>query len=109
MSEELRPGRLTLVVILTVRPGALDAFRAYEAAAAAIMRRHGGAIERAVVVKPTEAAGAWREIHLVTFPDEAAFARYRADPALAALAAARQACIAQTELFVGEEGPRYGG
>ena len=94
---------MLLVAILTIRPGRLDAFRAYEARAAAIMARHGGAIERAVFV-PGEPA---REVHVVAFPSAAAFAAYRADPALAALAADRDAAIAATEVLAGEPGPGY--
>jgi len=43
---------VTLVAILTVRRDALEQFRAFERHAAAVMRAHGGRIERTVVVLP---------------------------------------------------------
>lgn len=99
---------MTLVVILTIRPGAVEAFRAFEQAAARIMARHGGAIERAVAIPPAEPGAALKEVHVVTFPSPQAFAAYRADPALLALAPRREASIVATEILVGEEGPTYG-
>jgi uncharacterized protein (DUF1330 family) len=100
---------MTLVVILTVRPEALAAFRAFEHAAARIMARHGGAIERAVTIAPSRPGGPLKEVHIVTFPSPEAFAAYRADPALKALAPQRDASILATEVLVGEDGPVYGG
>lgn len=97
---------MTLVVILTVRPGALASFRAFETAAARVLARHGGAIERAVFVPPRDGELA-REIHVVRIPDAAALAAYRADPELSALAELREASIADTTLLVGEDGPDY--
>ena len=94
---------MLLVVTLTIRPGALDAFRDFETRAAAIMAKHGGAIERAIYI-PGDTA---REVHIVKFPSAEAFAAYRADEALTALAELRSAAIAGTEVLVGEEGPEY--
>ncbi|MCE9574787.1 MAG: DUF1330 domain-containing protein [Deltaproteobacteria bacterium] len=94
---------MTLVAILTVSRSMLARFRAYERAAAAIMTHHGGAIARTVVID----GDPLREVHVVTFPDAAAFAAYRAEPALAALAAERAAVIVATEVLVGEDGPDY--
>jgi hypothetical protein len=96
-------GTLVVVAVLTLVPGRLDAFRAFEREAAAIMARHGAAIERAVYI-PGEPQ---REVHVLRFPDPEAFAAYRADPALAALAVLRDSVIAATEVFVGEDGPSY--
>jgi uncharacterized protein (DUF1330 family) len=100
--------RLILLVSLFIHPGQESAFRAFETAAARIMGRYGGRIER--VIRPERAVpeGAMpHEVHLVSFPGEAAFAAYRADPELAALAALRQAAIARTEIIVGAEGETY--
>jgi uncharacterized protein (DUF1330 family) len=94
---------MVIVAILTIRPGALDAFRAFEARAARVMARHGGAIERAVFVDGDPA----REIHVVRFASAEGFAAYRADPELTAMAAAREAAIAATEVLVGDDGPDY--
>ena len=98
---------MLLVVTLTIRPGALEAFRDFETRAAAIMAKHGGAIERAIYVPPASDGDDPREVHIVSFPNAQAFAAYRADEALTALAELRNAAIAGTEVLVGEEGPEY--
>ncbi|KYF81614.1 hypothetical protein [Sorangium cellulosum] len=98
---------MTLVVILTVRCEALDAFRAYERKAAAVMARYGGAIERTVVTAPDSAGLRLKEVHIVTFPDEQAFSAYRRDGELGAVAHLRDASVVETEILRGEEGPDY--
>jgi hypothetical protein len=99
---------MTLVVILTVRLNALESFRQFEQHAARVMARHGGAIERAVVIPPGDDEDLFREIHIVTFPDEGAFAAYRADTGLADVMHLREESVVSTEVLVGEEGPDYG-
>ena len=98
---------MTLVVILTVRRDALEAFRAFERDAAAVMAVHGGRIERTVVVSPTDTPALVKEIHVVTFPDEPAFLAYQSDPRLATLGHLRAASVVHTEILAGEDGPRY--
>jgi len=98
---------VTLVVILTVRCGAVEEFRAFERGAARVMARYGGAIERAVVVPPEEGSELLKEIHIVTFPDEQARAAYRADPELRSIAHLRDAAVVKTEVLIGEDGPDY--
>jgi uncharacterized protein (DUF1330 family) len=98
--------RLTLVVTMTVRKDAADAFRAFESAAAEIMAMHGGTIERTVVTEGDDAT--FKEIHIVTFPSAEAFARYRNDPALAQVRHLRQESVIATELLIGKDGPDYG-
>jgi hypothetical protein len=98
---------MTLVVTLTVRRDARARFVEFERAAARILERHGGAIERTVVVDGDGAAEVFREVHIVSFADAAGFAAYRADPALAALAPLRAEAIVATEILSGEEGPDY--
>lgn len=101
-------GTVVLVVSLYVRPGQEGAFRAFESAAARIMGRYGGRIER--VIRPVEMTPVGElphEVHLVSFPDGAAFAAYRADAELAGLAALRQMAIARTEILIGHEGEPY--
>jgi GNAT superfamily N-acetyltransferase len=98
---------MTLVVILTVRKDALEAFRAFERQAAAVMAAHGGRIERTVVVSPPDTPTLVKEIHVVTFPDEPAFLAYRGDPRLATLGHLRAASVVHTEILAGEDGPRY--
>ena len=98
---------VTLVVILTVRKSAIDTFRTFERRAAAVMAAHGGRIERTVVVHGDGAAELFKEIHVVTFPSEKAFAAYRGDERLRELARLRAASVVHTEVLVGEAGPRY--
>jgi uncharacterized protein (DUF1330 family) len=98
---------MTLVAILTVRNEALDAFREYERTAAMVMARHGGAIERAVVIPSKSGEATFREIHIVTFPDEAAFEAYRRDEEMARIAHLREESVLATEIMIGEDGPDY--
>ncbi len=98
---------MTLVAILTVRREAIDKFRAYEAHAAQVMKKHGGRFERTVVVVPEGSPELMKEIHVVTFPNEQAFAAYRKDERLTEFAHLRDESVVHTELFVGEDGPSY--
>ena len=98
---------MTLVAILTVRREAIDNFRAYEAHAAQVMKKHGGRFERTVVVVPEGSPELMKEIHVVTFPNEQAFAAYRKDERLTEFAHLRDESVVHTELFVGEDGPSY--
>ena len=99
---------MTLVVILTVRSKALEAFRAYETRAATVMARHGAAIERIVVIPSVLGDEAFQEVHIVTFPHPEAFAAYRLDPDLQHAAPLRETAVVKTEVLVGEDGPDYG-
>jgi uncharacterized protein (DUF1330 family) len=99
-----------LVAVLTVWRDRAGEFYRFETAAAKILARHDGAIERVVRLDavPADDPAMFRELHLVRFPDEAALRAYRADPALAALAELRAAAIAATEIWTGTDGPAYG-
>ena len=99
---------MTRVVILTVRKDAKERFRAFETHAAAIMKTHGGRIERTIVVESDEAPDVFKEIHVVTFPNAHAFAAYRDDARLGEVAHLRHDSVVSTETFVGEDGPTYG-
>jgi uncharacterized protein (DUF1330 family) len=100
--------RLILLVSLYIHPGQEVAFREFESAAARIMGRYGGRVERVMRPGRVVPEGAVpHEVHLVSFPDEAALAAYRADVELAGLAALRQAAIARTEILFGVEGEPY--
>jgi hypothetical protein len=100
--------RIVRIVSVWLRAGAnVAAFVAFERKAAAIMAAHGGRIERAI--RPVGAGeGAPFEVHLVSFPDEAAFDSYRADPQTLALHAERELVIARTEVISGIETAPYG-
>lgn len=95
-------GSLSLVVVLHVNAGHEAEFERFEAAAASIMRRHGGAIERRIAIERGETAHP-AEVHIVTFPDRAAFDRYRADPELAPLAALRTDAVRETIVWFGAD------
>jgi hypothetical protein len=99
---------MTLVAILTVRKSALDRFREFERHAAAVMATYGGRIERTVVVVGDEVAEVLKEVHVVTFPSEQAFAAYRSDARLRELAPLRDEAVVHTDVLTGEDGPRYG-
>ncbi|MGE0396082.1 MAG: hypothetical protein AB7T06_05075 [Kofleriaceae bacterium] len=134
---------MLLVALISVEAGKLDEFHKYEHAAAQIMARYNGVIERAialpgVVTLPKATAPApkrggimgaiegvaseidrsvekllhpdeqgYRELHILRFPDEAAYDAYRADPEIIALAPERAKCVSKTELWRAAEGPRY--
>jgi len=100
---------LVLVVSLCVRDGKTREFQEFERAAAKIMRKYGGRIEK--VMRPESSAMAAApipsEIHWVTFPGQPALNAYRADPELAALASKREAAIERTEIVFGREAESY--
>ena len=86
---------MLLVAFPTVRRDRLDDYRRFEREAARIMARHGGAIER-VLVLDDGAVETLRELHIVRFADEAGWSAYRADPRLAELADLRASAIVDT-------------
>lgn len=64
----------------------------------AIMAEHGATATIRQEQGPA-GPGAPDEIHDITFPDAAAFAAYRDDPRLAALAPLRNRSVARTEII----------
>jgi uncharacterized protein (DUF1330 family) len=100
---------MLIVAILTVKTDAAASFHAFEKIAVSIMARHGGTLERTVVVLPGPGESVFREVHVLRFPDAAAFAAYKADPEMAKALPLRNAAVVQTEILAGEEGPLYGG
>lgn len=106
--RESKMSGILILAYLFILPGREDEFRQFEMAAARIMGRHGGRIER--VIHPLSANDEGplpHEIHLVSFPSQEHFEAYRADAELAGLAALRQRAIARTELVIGCEGEAY--
>lgn len=99
---------MTIVAIITVRRGALQAFREYEEHAAAIMAEYGGRIERTVFIPAEHLDAEDREVHVLTFPDAASVVDYRNDGRLLALAELRNNAITATEILIGHDGPMYG-
>jgi uncharacterized protein (DUF1330 family) len=98
---------MTLVAILTVRTRAMESFRDYERRAARAMARHGGAIERTVVIPARDGEDTFKEIHIVTFPDETSFELYRNDEEMVRWAHLRLESVVATEILIGEDGPEY--
>jgi uncharacterized protein (DUF1330 family) len=98
---------MVLVVLLTVKPSELEKFRAYEHQAALVMAKHGGSIEKVVEIPVESDLDPHREVHIVSFPDEASYQAYSIDPDMAAWRAFRDASVIKTEILKGNEGPDY--
>jgi len=98
---------VTLVVTMRVRRDRAEEFRAFERHAAVVMVDHGGRIERTVVGPVEGRPDLFTEVHVVTFPGEAALAAYRADPRRGEVAHLRDAAVVDTDVLVGEDGPDY--
>lgn len=100
--------RTVLVVSLWLRDGAVAEFEAFERRVATILARHGGRIERAIrATSPLANASEPFEVHVVSFPDDASLAAYRADPELQALAEQRASIIARTVIVEGVDVQGY--
>jgi len=86
-----------VVAILTIRSA--EQFRDFETRAVQIMARHGGGIDHAYELSGEPL----RELHVVRFPDAAAFHAYAADPELVAMQPLRDQAIAATEMWPARE------
>ena len=100
--------RLSLVVVLYVNAGREAEFERFETAVAAILQRHGGALERRIAMEGQGDPSRPHEVHIVTFPDRAALDRYRADPEFQALAALRAEAIRETVIWCGADRLPFG-
>ncbi len=87
------------VVLLYLHPGGEAGLDSFELAAAEVMSRHGGRIESRVRIDRKGDPSQPDEVHVVTFPDEEAFHRYRKDPATLAMAERRAAIIRETVVW----------
>jgi antibiotic biosynthesis monooxygenase (ABM) superfamily enzyme len=103
--------RYVRVVHLWIHKGQEAAFEAFEREAARIMAAHKGRIDSAVRLAPPPGAppndATPYELHIVSFPDEAAFQAYSNDPATLALREKRSKIIARTVLMAGREAGPY--
>jgi len=99
------------LVSLWVHKGQEAAFDAFEREAARIMARHQGRIDTAVRLTPPPGAGPADatpyEVHVVSFPDQAAFDAYTNDPATLALRERRARIISRTVVLAGREAGPY--
>jgi antibiotic biosynthesis monooxygenase (ABM) superfamily enzyme len=100
--------RLTLVVSLFIHPGREAEFEQFESAAAAIMQRYAGKIERRIACASQAGQDRPHELHIVTFPDQQSFDRFRSDADLAALADLRARAIRETTVWPGVDLPPFG-
>lgn len=98
--------RYVRIIQLWIQDGEAAAFEAFEREAAQVMARHDGRIDCAIRLKAAPSAPF--EMHVVSFPDEAAFEAYGADPERAALQNRRDSVIVQTAVIEGfEAGPYF--
>ena len=95
---------LHLIVRLWLHPEAQVAdFEELEREAASIMSSYGGTIEWAFRATTGLEDGEPFEVHLVSFPDDAAFDAYRADARTLSLKERRDKLIACTEVWRGSK------
>jgi uncharacterized protein (DUF1330 family) len=97
------PTKVTIVAALFIHPGCEAEFEQFETAAESIMRRYGGRLERRIGFPASTDQERPHEVHIVTFPDQASFERYRADSDLQALSELRGRAIRQTTAWVGTD------
>ncbi len=95
--------KLIIVALLFIHSGREAEFEQFETAAESIMHRYGGRIERRIGFPAGADPNQPHEMHIVTFPDEGSFARYRADADLQALADLRTRAIRHTTLWIGSD------
>ena len=95
--------KLVVVAALFVHPGHEKEFEQFETAAESIMRRHGGRLERRIGFSSGANPEQPHEVHIVTFPDEQSFARYRTDAELQALGELRARAIRRTTVWMRSE------
>jgi antibiotic biosynthesis monooxygenase (ABM) superfamily enzyme len=100
--------RLTVIAALYLHAGREAEFAKFETAAAEIMGRYGGTIERRIGVAPGSGENLPYEVHILSFPDERSFQGYRTDPDLESLRDLRALAIRETVLWLGTELPAYG-
>jgi uncharacterized protein (DUF1330 family) len=98
---------LILTIRLWLNTSDTAAYEDFERTAARIMAKHGGRIERVIRINTSDDPDAPFEIHIVSFPDHAAFDSYRNDPKTHALAELRAQVIARTEIRFGTDVTSY--
>lgn len=90
---------IPLCVLLWARDGKDDALTGYEDAVLALVSDHGGKVVSRVRRLDAGVADEPLEVQVIEFPDEAALAAYTNDPARLAMAGAREAAVARTEII----------
>jgi uncharacterized protein (DUF1330 family) len=98
---------ITLIVALFIHPERRAEFENFETQAAEIMSRVGGRIERRIGCSNKDDPSAPDEVHVVTFPDEDSYKRYRESSEIKALASLRAVAIRKTVVWRGTELPAF--
>ncbi|HEX4334457.1 MAG TPA: VOC family protein [Polyangiaceae bacterium] len=96
--------RLCLVISIHVRDGKRAEFEDFERRVQSILANHGGRLEQRLLGAGGDEPD---EIHVVSFPDEAALSAYRTDPGYTALAGARSDAIRETSMLVTTVAPPF--
>ena len=95
--------RFCISLHVFVKPGKLAEFEAYERHVLPLLSNYGGRLDARF--KPTASSSAGErlpdEIHLVSFPDEAAFEHYRNDPQRAAYQHLWEETVERTVVITG--------
>lgn len=100
--------RYILIVSLWLKNNDASAFEAFEHQAAKAMTKFDGRIERAIRISGAEYDDDRPfEIHIVSFPSEAAFQMYRQSAEARNLAQMRDNVILKTEIVAGSEVKAY--
>jgi uncharacterized protein (DUF1330 family) len=97
---------MLLHVTLHVRRDAIDTFREFEHEAARILRKHGGELERVLVLRTPESEP-YREVHVLSFPSADAYEAYRVSPELAAFMPMRERSVVKTDVCHASDAERY--
>jgi len=98
---------VSLHITLTIQRAHVGDFREFEHGAARVMSKFGGTI-LATIELDGETPETLREIHVVSFPSEDAYAAYRAAPDLVPMMPLRERSVMSTKIVKGKPGPRYG-
>ena len=94
-----------IVVLLYARDG--EDLGRFESQAMPILREHGGEVVSAFVPRRLGQDDGPDEVHVLRFPNEAAFGAYGADPRLAGLSSLREQVIMRTEVYVSGKSREY--
>ena len=101
--------RHILIVSLWLKNNDVSAFEAFERQAAKAMAEYDGRIERAIRISCTEYEGdSPFEIHIVSFPNAAAFQMYRQSSESRNLAVVRDSIISKAVVIAGGDVKAYG-
>ncbi len=99
---------MRVIAAIDVRRAHLTEFHDFERLAVERMEAHGGRLEDVTLVddgvSPTVT-----ELHVLHFPDAAAWQAYQQDPQLASRRSTRERCVVGQRVWVGEPGPRPAG